>query len=260
MDSPPPEMTWDMHVHAAPSRSPRWGTDLDLVEAAHRRGLRGFVLKSHHESTAGRAVIANAFATRIGAPVTVLGSVVLNPWITLCEVDRAIALGARIIWWPTLDAGGRTAGLGLPRVHRSALERAATARCVVATGHLSLEAAQELVSDASRLGVTAIATHPFNPNVGVGAIGAARLGAIGAIVEIDAYSIHLLAGGAALAGEVEHLIADGTRVALSSDGGQATTGDPFAFAAQALHSLRAAGVEDAGQLVRTPELLLAPTA
>jgi hypothetical protein len=254
-------MSWDLHVHAAPSSSPRWGTDLDLVEAAHRHGLHGFVLKSHHESTAGRAVIANAFAARIGAWVNVLGSVVLNPWITLLEVDRAIELGARVIWWPTRDAEGRAANLELPRIHRSVLERAAAAGCIVATGHLSLQAAEELVLDASRMGITAIATHPFNPDVGVGAIGAGQLGALGAVVEIDAYSIHLLAGGAAsVVGEIGQLIADGIRVILSSDGGQAATGDPFAFAADALRSLRAAGLEDGGALVRTPESLLASAA
>jgi hypothetical protein len=260
MAQPPPSITWDLHVHAAPSSSARWGTDLDLVVAAERHGLKGFVLKSHHESTAGRAVIANAFAARIGAPVRAIGGIVLNPWITLVEVDRAIGLGARMIWWPTRDARGRVARLGLPRLHGPVLARAAASGCIVATGHLAIQGAVELVSEASRMGVTAIATHPFNPDVGVGSAGAAQLGAGGAIVEVDAYSIFRLPGGAAsIVGEVERLVASGIRVIVSSDGGQAATGDPFAFAQTALLSLQAAGLGDIGALVRTAETLMVPS-
>jgi hypothetical protein len=261
MTDQPPSLAWDLHVHAAPSSVPRWGNDLDLVGSAHAHRLLGFVLKSHHESTAGRAVIANAFAARIGAPVTVLGSITLNPWISFVELDRAVDLGARVIWWPTRDDSGRSASLGLPALHHRALERAARARCIVATGHLSLEAAEQLVSDASGHGLTAIATHPFNPAVGVGPAGARRLGGRGAVVEVDAYSMHQLAGGAAfVVGEIRALLDGGVRVFLSSDGGQQATGDPFSFAADALASLRAAGLQDAGLLVETPGALLSGTA
>jgi hypothetical protein len=250
-------ISWDLHVHAGPSSAPRWGTDLDLVEAAHRHGVRGFVLKSHHESTAGRAVIANAFGARIGSPVRVVGSIVLNPWVTFTEMDRALKLGAKVVFWPTRGARGRSRDLRLPRFHRRFLERAAAANCVVATGHLALDEAAQLVADGARLSLPVIATHPFNPDVGVGLEGARRLAELGAVVEVDAYSLHLRPDDVpAIADAIEGLLASGARVVLTSDGGQAATGDPFVFATRALRSLHDAGLAATAPLVETATQLI----
>ncbi|MDP9225800.1 MAG: DUF6282 family protein [Actinomycetota bacterium] len=237
---------WDLHVHASPSTSPRWGSDLALIEAAHRDGLRGFVLKSHHESTASRAIIANEFAARIGVAVQVIGSVVLNPWVSLIELQRAIDLGARVVWWPTRSADGRNSKLTLPELHSVALERVAAAGGIVATGHLSLDAARVLVSDAGRRNIPVIVTHPFNPNVGVGAQGARQLATEGGVIEIDAYSLHVHPEAVPdIVAEIAHLQAEGTRLIMSSDGGQAATGNPFDFRRRAFEGLCRAGLTEA---------------
>lgn len=224
-----------------------------MVEAAKARNVRGFVLKSHHESTAGRAFIANDFAARSGHTVRVIGSVVLNPWITLVELQRAVELGARFIWWPTRDARGGARHLPLPTIHADALDLARAARCVVATGHLSLTAAVALVSDATSMGVKVIATHPFNSRVGLGVEGARRLGALGAIVEIDAFSIaERHEDLPTIAEAVRDLRRTQIGVLFSSDAGQAENGEPFTFANRVLRHLEQAGLGDCAELVTTP--------
>ena len=47
----------DVHVHAAPDSTPRSIDAIDLARLAKSRGMRGLVLKSHHEPTASRAYL-----------------------------------------------------------------------------------------------------------------------------------------------------------------------------------------------------------
>ncbi len=238
---------WDPHVHAAPSSSDRWGDDLDLVDAAAARGTAGFVLKSHHEPTAGRARIACAYARRRNADVRVLGSVTLNPWISRVELQRALALGARVVWWPTRSRHGASGGLDLPPLplHAAALDLVAReAGVVVATGHLALAPALELIEQARDRGVTAIATHPLNADVGVGRGALRDVVAAGAVIELDAYGLRTLPPGER-ADAVRELSELGARVIVASDGGQRANGDPFAFLARTLDELVEHGADPA---------------
>jgi Family of unknown function (DUF6282) len=237
---------FDPHLHAAPSTRPRWGDDLDVVDSAARHGLRGFVLKSHHEPTAARARIATAYAQRAGAGCVVLGSVTLNPWVAPVEVERALGLGARVIWWPTLDEDGRVGGFGLPAIHDAALELAgAHPGTVLATGHLALAPALRLAEDAREAGLPAVATHPLNPDVGVGVGGGRELAARGAVIEVDARSLRLQRErGEEPAALVRELLRDDGPAYACSDGGQEETGDPFEFLAEELALLEVAGAGD----------------
>src|SRR3990172_9227265 len=67
----------DIHAHADPddsSKRPRSIDVIDLAKLAKDRGMRGFVLKNHYESTAGMA-----YAVRKAVPgIEVFGMVVLN--------------------------------------------------------------------------------------------------------------------------------------------------------------------------------------
>ena len=62
----PSEQAWDvlsggidMHVHTAPDRIERWGTDPELARAATDAGMEAIVVKSHVVPTMDRAAVAN---------------------------------------------------------------------------------------------------------------------------------------------------------------------------------------------------------
>lgn len=244
----------DLHVHARPSVTPRWGSDLDLVESAGRHAVRVVVLKSHHEQTASRALIATEWAQRSGLDCRVIGSVVLNPWISLTELDRALQLGARVVWWPTLEESGKMTDLDLPALHDEALARiAAHPGVVVGTGHLKAELAIRLAREGREAGLRVIATHPLNPDFGVGVEAGRALIAEGAIAEVDACSLATLRAARLDPVErVKALLADGPHAFASSDGGAAVYGEPFEFMRRELRHLAEAGAsEEVEVLVNT---------
>jgi hypothetical protein len=180
----------DMHVHAAPSIFPRSETARSLVQHAHAAGLRGVVLKAHEGSTAERAV---ALAESPGT-MRVFGSITLNQFVggwNATAVDLALALGARVVWAPTIHAAHHMAYYGgaqyreqafaqpirpsrpvetysedgslLPAVYE-VLEVIAHADAVFATGHLSSQEAHDVIDAAQRQGVHRIVyTHPDLP-------------------------------------------------------------------------------------------------
>jgi hypothetical protein len=234
----------DLHVHAAPSSTPRWGSDLDLVEAATRAGVRQVVIKSHHEPTAARAAIASEYARRRELDCRVLGSVTLNPWIGREQLERALELGAAIVWWPTRGSDGSDRGLGLPALHDLAVQALATRPgTLAATGHLGAGAAATLVEECVGAGVPVVATHALNPDVGVGLEAGRALAAAGAFAEVDAYALRRLRrSGADGAAQVAALASAGPTF-VSSDGGQTETGNPFEFLAGELDELVAAGLD-----------------
>src|ERR1700752_878251 len=101
---------YDLQVHVAPDVIERRIDDLDLAKEFLAHGLKGFVLKSHYMSTAERAKVVTAAVAGIQAygALTVNHSVGgLNP----VAVDIAGRSGAKIVWFPTVDAENETAGL-----------------------------------------------------------------------------------------------------------------------------------------------------
>lgn len=101
----------DVHVHGAPDVIPRRHTDLELAQRAKAAGMSAIVLKSHHESTVGRAALACA-----AADFRVYGGLVLNRFVSgglqPDVVEASLELGARIIWLPTLSSVAHTATFG----------------------------------------------------------------------------------------------------------------------------------------------------
>lgn len=93
--------TWDLHVHATPSLFKRKMRSNDLVERCIENQMGGIVIKFHHGSS---IEIAHA----LNSPnLSVYGGVVLNHFVgglNPYAVDSAIALGAKIIWLPTMHA------------------------------------------------------------------------------------------------------------------------------------------------------------
>jgi hypothetical protein len=162
----------DLHVHTEPDVRKRSCDDLGLAREAKRVGARAVVLKSHHFVTADRAAIARAAVPGAG----VFGGVTLNPSVgglNPAVVEAAIAVGAKIVWLPTLFATnhrnreGKSGDVpvvvdgGVVPQAEEIFRQIATADIVLATGHLSATEVRVAVAAAWRCGVRRILiNHP----------------------------------------------------------------------------------------------------
>ncbi len=94
---------YDLHVHTSPDVLGRSIDDIDLAKMMKSRGMGGFVIKSHHSTSYGRATLV-----RKEVPgVNVFGGIALNNplgGLNPQAVDTAGRMGAKIIWMPTVDA------------------------------------------------------------------------------------------------------------------------------------------------------------
>lgn len=101
----------DLHVHGGPDLVARRHSDIELAKRARAAGMRAIVLKSHVESTVGRAALAMEAA---GLPV--YGGIVLNPFVTgglePDVVEVSLALGARVVWLPSLGSTAHAIAFG----------------------------------------------------------------------------------------------------------------------------------------------------
>jgi hypothetical protein len=216
--------------------------------------VRGFVWKSHEEHTVDRCRALGAGAVRA------IASASLNPWAALEDTWEAIEAGAVWVWGPTANASG-TIGWDLPLPawwppladRLEAMERP----LVLATGHLGREGRDAFAALAARSVHLCSITHGLYVPIEELLALAAR----GCAIEIDAYSYAFPVQGrspgdpASYAGR---LLGAGGIVYLTSDGGQAATGDPFAFGARVLDELegllgssvaRCLGVENPAAIV-----------
>jgi hypothetical protein len=104
---------WDVHVHAAPSLFPRRHDAQQLASEAQAAGYEGVVWKSHHGSTVEAAAVLNAATPGL----TVRGGLTLNRFVGGLNpdaADAAVALGAAVVWLPTIDAAHHGRALGTP--------------------------------------------------------------------------------------------------------------------------------------------------
>jgi hypothetical protein len=90
----------DLHVHTAPCIFPRLGDDIQVATGMRDSGVRAFAIKSHHESTVGRAHLA-----RVATPgIDVIGGITLN-WpvggVNPAAVEAALMTGGRVVWGPS---------------------------------------------------------------------------------------------------------------------------------------------------------------
>jgi hypothetical protein len=185
---------FDLHVHVAPDVMERRIDDVSLARRFAELDLGGFALKSHYTSTAERAAVVS----KIVPEVRVLGALALNHAVgglNGIAVEIAAREGARIVWFPTVDAASEAhaghaanppAWFGLQRElqergfdqgpvrvapdgelvpeARAVLARIAEHGLVLATGHLDHEETSALVDAALDAGVAhVVVTHPDFP-------------------------------------------------------------------------------------------------
>jgi len=230
------QLSWDLHLHPAPSAAPRWGDGRQIWEAARNAGVRGFVWKSHEEHTAQRCRALPP------GPPTAIGSASLNNWASLESVMGALALGARWIWGPSRDAdGGLAWDLSLPRWWSELRAALATLShsVVLATSHLDSAGRLEFARTAAeRPNVRCSVTHSLY----LPAHEAPALSELGCAFEFDFYTaVHPVPGrppGDLLA-HAASLRDAGSFVYFTSDGGQAHLGNPFEFSTRLLSELAA---------------------
>lgn len=183
----------DLHVHSAPDLFPRIADDVEMVVDAARHGFAAVVMKNHFEGTATRATLA----ARAAGGVKVYGGLVLNRYVGGVNpraVEAALALGARVVWMPTLDAACHRAAFGFGggfAAQASGLETAADGLSIVrdgalipearevmalvkergaalATGHVGFEEIRALVAEAEAQGFAKlILTHPYDAAPGL---------------------------------------------------------------------------------------------
>lgn len=199
---------YDLHIHPAPSPFGRALDDIQLLQAAGRAGMAGILLKSHYESTAARAELANRYAD---SPATAYGALALN-WpsggLNPYAVHNALKRGAKIIFMPTRDAANsllsgdmpgdffRRPGLTIlseggslkPAVYEI-LDAVKQYGAVLATGHISPEESVLLCREGVRLGVRMILTHPEFTRTRISASVQKELADLGVYIEKCWYNI-----------------------------------------------------------------------
>lgn len=190
----------DMHFHMDPPTDKTPGAVIDNLRAMRLLGIRGVVLKSHGESTAGLAYVLG----REMPDMTFIGSVVLNRGvggINLGAVERIASLKGRpgrVIWFPTDDSAAYLKtdprkqvvplsknGQLLPEV-KQLIALIGKHDLVLATGHSAPEDALLLLKEGHAQGLQRmIATHAMEL---VGKMTVEQIEQavqLGAIVELD---------------------------------------------------------------------------
>lgn len=269
----------DLHVHSAPDSFPRLLDDIEVAEDARARGMRAVVLKGHTSVTADRAAIAR----RVVSGIEVYGGVVLNPAVGGLNPDavrEAIAMGARVVWGPTMWAqqhvdyirrhpmsGYRAIGMRFPERGVTLFEDAARTRvdprlyeimdlaaaagCVFATGHFARDEVQVVLDYARRIGLDRVViTHPNYQVLEFTLEDCRRFAAQGAYLEWCYLPLtpHWMLrspeswGLVEIAAAIRELGAD--RCLLSSDLGQLHNAPPTEGLREFIQALREEGIAD----------------
>jgi hypothetical protein len=201
----------DLHVHPAPSPYPRRITLAEAATHAQEMGMRAIVAKSHHNPTASDALGVRT-STTAPKDVDVFGGIVLNTHVGGFNPDAvnvALALGARIVWLPTISSPvhiEHAAHIKFPtasapmradrpvdiwtrsgKVRRNVLavlKEIAVADAVLASGHLSPTSIIRTFEEARALGVTRLLVN--HPNFIVNA----TRSEVRKMVELGAYVEH----------------------------------------------------------------------
>ena len=262
---------YDLQVHVAPDIIARRIDDLGLAKEFLAHGLKGFVLKSHYMSTAERAKVVTAAVPGIAA----YGAITLNHSVgglNPVAVDIAGRSGAKIVWFPTVDAENETAGLptggnkklpfwaeiqreisamgiapprmtvldgngAISQATRSCIELIAKHDMILATGHLGRHEIFPLVKAAREMKVRKVlVTHAEFPSQNLTAAEQKELADMGASIEHCFTTMHT--GKAPWQGVMEAIRVVGPeRCLLSTDLGQTINppvAEGFALYAQTL--------------------------
>lgn len=153
----------DTHIHTSPDIKPRALNDIEAANDAKQEKMHAIIIKSHVESTAGRARIAETLSG-----LKVIGGVCLNSsagGLNPDAVKVTAELGGKIVWFPTISA---------PEISinyentESILNIIAEKELVLATGHLKPDDIFSLIDYAKSLKIKKIiVNHPLTGVVGV---------------------------------------------------------------------------------------------
>ncbi|MFE3289961.1 DUF6282 family protein [Rhodococcus sp. NPDC059234] len=191
----------DFHVHSGPSLMPRHHDDHEIRQVVEGAGVERFVLKAHEGSTAERAILVGGGA---------IGSIVLNSPVGGANPDAvavASQLGARVIWMPTISAEAHLRGSGRPETSvlqhltfnpvpvcrdgvlleewYDVLDLVARDDRVLASGHIAIDEAVEVFTEARRRGVQRfLVNHPLLGHLGWRREHFAVLAELGAYIEV----------------------------------------------------------------------------
>lgn len=95
----------DLHVHAGPSVMPRAVDAAEMLQEAQQAGYSAIVIKDHYAPTMMSAQICEKHLGN--GSCKVFGGIALNNsvgGINLKAVDAACALGAKLVWMPTVSS------------------------------------------------------------------------------------------------------------------------------------------------------------
>lgn len=152
----------DIHIHTSPDIKPRLQTDIEAVFSAKKEKMHSIVLKSHHEPTSGRAIIASE-ATKF----PVFGGVVLNNSIgglNPAAVEASAEIGGRFVWFPTVSYSSME--MDWVKIEEI-LHIVAENDMVIGTGHMKPADIFNLIDRAKSLGIwRIIVNHPLTGVVG----------------------------------------------------------------------------------------------
>lgn len=107
--------TYDMHIHSAPAPFVRIGDTIDIARWCAEAGMAGLVIKSHFESTVSKVHHALRDLKDTFPDFKLFSAIALNRGcggVNPRAVEMALAMGAKVVWLPTLDALGHVAGFG----------------------------------------------------------------------------------------------------------------------------------------------------
>ena len=152
----------DTHLHTSPDVKPRILNDIQAAFMASKEKMGGIILKSHVESTAGRARLAEMLTGK-----KVIGGVTLNHSVgglNPAAVEASALMGGKMVWFPTTSHGRMDLDLELIE---DILHIIAKNNLVLGTGHLNPAEIFELLDLAHSMGICKIlVNHPFTPIVG----------------------------------------------------------------------------------------------
>jgi hypothetical protein len=203
----------DLHCHPFPSPFPR---RIDIVEAAQHYGEAGFraiVVKSHHHSTAPDVALVKRHGLD-DTGVLVFGAVALNCHVGGLNphaVNLALALGARIVWFPTISSRqhieeARHTALKFPKLAvplredtvidvwndtgdefrpevPDILQMIADADAVLAAGHMDVRSILGLLEAARQAGVRRMIVNHPDYVIGASRDDAVKMADLGAMIE-----------------------------------------------------------------------------
>ena len=254
---------YDLHIHTAPDVIARKYNDRHTAQMVQDAGMAGFVVKNHYFETASRA----ALLQKEFPGLTIAGGITLNRsvgGINPFAVEQAGKMGARMLWFPTMDSREFQAykhrqepdydltGLltvldangELTQEALDVLDTAAKYHMVVGTGHGNSQEGLKLVEAGCARGLKMVLTHVEHPAMGYTDAEQIAASAMGAYIE---HSYNDVFFKRCTIEDVAHQIriTGGDRVFLSTDFGQVNAPDCDKGLALFAQELSALGFTDA---------------